>query len=106
MKILTGFIEKMLASSDSLEPLAARLSNEYSNTDDRWQVQKLCQVLNDHEVVLVSSLAKDTIMQCKLGYAESIDEALKKELDAKSGIDRAAVVPYGPLFIPSVGNME
>jgi len=94
--------EKMLSSADSFETLTARLANEAVRTDDSWQVQKLCQIRARCHVILVSSLDEATARRCHLGYAPSVETALKEAVARAGGSASVAFLPYGPLVIPRV----
>ena len=94
--------EKMLSSADSFETLMTRLANEAVRTDDSWQVQKLCQIRARCHVTLVSSLDEATTRRCHLGYAPSVETALKEAVARVRGSASVAFLPYGPLVIPRV----
>lgn len=92
--------EEILTSAKTPETLLERISNEYRATDDRWQAQRLCRLLQDYRVILVSSLGQVMTEKCLLDYAPSVDEALKKVMDEFPGLNDIAVLPDGPLTIP------
>jgi lactate racemase len=94
--------EKMLWSADSFETLMARLANNAIRTDDSWQAQKLCQIRAQCNVVLVSSLDEATTKRCHLGYAPSVETALKETIERVGTSASVAFLPYGPLVVPSV----
>lgn len=97
-----GAFEKMLSSADSFETLMARLANEAVRTDDSWQVQRLCQIRARCNVILVSSLDEATARRCHLGYAPSVETALKETIERVGTPPSVAFLPYGPLVVPRV----
>ena len=92
--------EKILAADDSIETILGNLSEESDRTDDRWQVQRLCQVLAHCKVILVSSLDKATVTRCKIGYAETVESALEEALAENKGTADVGILTYGPLTLP------
>lgn len=94
--------EKMLFSADSFATLTARLANNAVRTDDSWQVQMLCRIHDRCDVVLVSSLDEATTRRCHLGYAPSVETALREAGDRIGESAAVAFLPYGPLVIPRV----
>jgi len=85
----------LLNSDKNNETLLHELSNEKDNICDRWQVQRLLQILKKAIVILVSDLDSATIEKCRLQTADSIESAIKKALPL-TGNKEIAVVPDGP----------
>lgn len=74
--------------------------------DDRWQVQRLCRLLQKCRIILVSSLDKAATEACLLEYAPSIEAALKKIAAERRGALEIAVMTDGPLTIPVMAGLQ
>jgi len=94
--------EKMLTSSATNETLLSELSNKNSDVDDRWQVQRLLEILAECRVILVSSLDRETTRRCRLEYAETVEAALEQALASCGGRADIGVLPDGPSVIPNL----
>jgi nickel-dependent lactate racemase len=94
--------ERLLASETSAEILLEKLSVLKGAVDDRWQVQKLMQIVQSCRIILVSSLDEQTTRRCKLTYAPTLDAALTTALASTPPAPDVAVLVDGPLTIPTV----
>ncbi len=102
----SGRFGKLLASASSPETLLTRLANDNEMIDDRWQVQRLCRLLQKCRIILVSSLDKAATEACLLEYAPSIEAALKKIAAERRGALEIAVMTDGPLTIPVMAGLQ
>jgi len=94
--------EKMLTSSATNDTLLSELSNKKSDVDDRWQVQRLLEILSECRVILVSSLDRETTRRCRLEYAATVEAALEQALASCGGRADIGVLPDGPSVIPNL----
>lgn len=94
--------EELLISPMTNEALLAYLANDDGKISDRWQVQRLIKILNSCRVILISALGKETTEKCRLEYAATVEEALMRLMNEKSGKTDVAILPHGPLMIPYV----
>lgn len=92
--------ERMLTSASSITEIIPRLIGELRDEDDRWQVQRLCDYLTHCRVILVSSLDEATTRGCLLGYAKSVDDAVRLAASGHPPHAAMAILPDGPLTIP------
>jgi nickel-dependent lactate racemase len=100
----SGRFGKLLASASSPETLLTRLANDNETIDDRWQVQRLCRLLQERRIILVSSLDKAATEACLLEYAPNVESALKKIAAEWRGSLEIAVITDGPLTIPVIAG--
>jgi len=94
--------EKMLTAGESAEAILAAMANDTDRIDDRWQVQRLCQILAYCRVVLISSLDRQTVTRCKVGYAATVEQALEEALAISPDDTDVGVLTYGPLTLPRI----
>lgn len=94
--------DKVISSDESVATILSRLANDKGCIDDRWQAQRLCRILADFRVILVSSLSQEVVKRCKLDFAPTVEEALREALAQHSaGVD-VGILTYGPLTLPRV----
>ncbi len=69
---------------------------------DQWQVQALAMIQSKAECYLYSSLAPQTVLDCKLQPTDNVELTLER-LIAKYGSNASiAILPLGPLVIPYI----
>ncbi len=94
--------EELLTCPMTNEALLAHLANDSGVIDDRWQVQRLLQILAAGRIILVSNLGREVTERCRLEYAATVEEALTRLVDQASSQTEIAILPHGPLIIPHV----
>ena len=99
--------EKMLCCSSSNEELLREILRSPETRHDQWQVQSLLQVLTRCEVFLFSSLEDDKEKITRVRHIRSIEKTLR-EIGRELHDDPlpVAVLPMGPLTIPTVKKTE
>ena len=99
-----GNFGKLLNCDKNNETLMRDLSNEKDNICDRWQVQRLLQITEKAQILLVSGLDRATVQNCRLQAAGSLEGAIKTALTV-AGSKEIAVVPDGPqMFFTKKGD--
>lgn len=97
-----GKFADMLGTTESNEELLEKLSDPDFRILDRWQVQKLVMVLKRAEVKIFTSLSNDAVKRCRMTKVDYLEQAVylkAKEYDKKPAV---AVLPRGPLTIPTI----
>jgi lactate racemase len=69
---------------------------------DSWQVQKLALILDRAEVHLYSSLSREETSQCRMQKIDDLQEELLSIISRYGSRPAVAVLPRGPLSIPTV----
>jgi len=71
---------------------------------DRWQAQKLMQILIKARVCLLSELSEEKTASCKMVKVGSIIEVVKDVAREFGPRPPVAVIPDGPLTLPIIGG--
>jgi nickel-dependent lactate racemase len=70
---------------------------------EQWCVQRFTWALQEHKIILVSELRRQTVEQMGFLYAKTADEALEIALKLKGGEAKVAVIPDGVAVIVRKG---
>jgi nickel-dependent lactate racemase len=77
---------------------------ESHNMGVSWQNQILARVQLNHSIYLLSTLDDDLVRQMKVIPIHTIEEGLEKALQVLGTKAEIAVIPEGPMIIPTVKN--
>jgi nickel-dependent lactate racemase len=70
---------------------------------DQWQLEELCKVLSKCKVKVVThGLSAETLRQCQVEPAESVEKAVADALAEHGPSAKLAVIPKGPYVLPYV----
>ncbi len=78
------------------------ISDPSYRVSDRWQVQKLLQIIMKARVYLLSELSMEKTALCKMKKASSIIEVIKERVNEYGCRQSVAVIPDGPLTLPMI----
>ncbi|MCX6830366.1 MAG: nickel-dependent lactate racemase [candidate division Zixibacteria bacterium] len=92
----------ILSAGQSSDELLRFLSESRERVLDSWQVQKLAQILDKAEVHLYSSLSCEETAQCRMRNIDDLQKELPSIISRYRSRPAAAVLPRGPLSIPTV----
>jgi nickel-dependent lactate racemase len=92
----------ILGTGRSPDELLRFLSESRERVLDSWQVQKLAQILDRAEVHLYSSLSREETAQCRMRKIDDLQKELPSIISRYISRPAAAVLPRGPLSIPTV----
>jgi len=94
-----GAIIKMRETPEAL----LEMINEPSfSMFDQWQVQALAMIQSKAECYLYSSLAPQTVLDCKLQPIDNVEQTLERLLTKYGPNASIAILPLGPLVIPYI----
>ena len=94
---------KLHASSESPDDILARLSRDKSFAEGvSWQNQVLARIQKSHQIFLLSGLDDDTVKPMMMHPIPSVEKGLKKALKILGDESRIAVIPRGPLVLPTL----
>ncbi len=94
--------EKILSSHISPQLLLNMLERDDFKMIDRWQAQKLAEMLLRVEIHLFSSLSTEDTARCQLIKMDNLDFGLRRLAVRYGPKPFIAVLPKGPLTIPLV----
>lgn len=97
-----GNFTRIMSSQPTLESLRHMMSDKDYRVTDRWQAQKLAMTLEKADVRIYSSLNREKIETCKMAKVDNLQAAIEAEIRRLGVRPEIAVLPRGPLTIPTV----
>jgi len=97
-----GNFAEIMSSRPDLDALMKMLSDPEFTKMDRWQAQKLGNILKKAEVLVYSSLDAGSIQKCQMTKIDNIQSTIISKVKQLGYKPKIAVLPHGPLTIPFV----
>jgi nickel-dependent lactate racemase len=95
--------QKLVRENPDLHAFKKRILETDYFVMDQWQLEELCKVLSKCKVKVVThGLSAETLRQCQVEPAESVEKAVADALAEHGPTAKLAVIPKGPYVLPYV----
>ena len=95
--------QKLVRDNPDLKAFKKRILGTDYFVMDQWQLEELCKVLEKCKVkVVTQGLSAETLRQCHVEPAESVEKAVADSLAEYGPAAKLAVIPKGPYVLPYV----
>jgi nickel-dependent lactate racemase len=97
--------QKLVRDNPDLKAFKKRILETDYFIMDQWQLEELCKVLEKCRVKVVThGLSAETLRQCNVEPAESVEKAVADALAEHGPTAKLAVIPKGPYVLPYVAG--
>jgi nickel-dependent lactate racemase len=95
--------QRLIKENPDLEKFKQRILGKNYFVMDQWQLEEMAKVVARCKVKIVSNgLSAETLRQCNVEPADSVESAVEECLKAYGPQARVAVIPKGPYVLPYV----
>jgi nickel-dependent lactate racemase len=95
--------QRLIKENPDLEKFKERILGKDYFVMDQWQLEEMAKVVARCKVKIVSKgLSAETLRQCNVEPADSVELAVEECLKAYGPQARVAVIPKGPYVLPYV----